>query len=143
LSGNRALTLSVLLLLLPGCAIPLYPKCGGWLQGEKKCIDEKTLSIFVPGVTTKDDVIGKIGFPSRLLRDGAVYGYDWETASWLLILAGYTTAVAGVLEKNHVLLIAFDGNGRVVRYVERTGYFFPEGDFPKLEPVPPDNAAER
>ncbi|MBP2673171.1 MAG: hypothetical protein H6Q84_11 [Deltaproteobacteria bacterium] len=143
MSDNRAIALSLLLLLLPGCAIPLYPKCGGWLQGEKKCIDEKTLSFIVPGVTTKDDVIGKIGFPSRMLRGGAVYGYDWETASWLVILAGYTTAAAGVLEKNHVLLIAFDGNGRVVRTAERTGYFFPEGEFPKVAPAVPDDPAER
>jgi len=144
LSARRFLLYAAGLFLLAGCAVPLYPKCGGWLQGEDRCIDGKSLSFIVPGETTKDDVIGRIGFPTRVLRHGAVYGYDWEMPSWLLILAGPTTAAAGMLEKNHVLLVEFDGKGRVIRYAERTGYFFPVPEFPqKGSAAPADDPAEQ
>ncbi|MBE0602264.1 MAG: hypothetical protein IH611_01370 [Deltaproteobacteria bacterium] len=144
MSVKRLPVLAAVVLLLGGCAIPLYPKCGGWLQGKERCLDRKSLAFIVPGETTKDDVIGKIGFPTRVLRNGTLYGYDWETPSWLVILAGPTTAAGGMLEKNHVLLVEFDENSRVVRYAERTGYFFPESKLPeKRSPAPAEDPAER
>ena len=143
MSGRRLVLLAAGLLLLPGCAVPLFPECGGWLQGERRCIDGKSLSFLVPGGTTKDDVIGKLGFPTRVLRNGTVYGYDWGMASWLFILAGAGGGAAGVAEKNHVLLIEFDADGRVVRHAVREGYFFPEGEFPKSAPSAADGSTER
>ena len=122
MSGRRFLVFSAFLFLLPGCAFPVLQKCDGWLQQGGRCIEPETLSFIVPGETSKDDVIRRIGLPNRVLRGAAVYGYDWEMASWFVI-APYSNSV--VSNKHHILWVEFDERGRVVRHEEREGYYLP------------------
>lgn len=122
MSGRRFLLCCAFLLLLPGCAIPVVQKCDGWLQQGGRCIDPETLSFIVPGETTKDDVIRRIGLPTRVLRGATVYGYDWDMASWFVTAPASSSVVSN---KHHLLWVVFDERGRVVKHEEREGYYTP------------------
>jgi hypothetical protein len=137
LSGRWFLALSAIVFLLPGCAFPVTQKCDGWLQQEgRRCIDPKTLSFIVPGETTKDDMIRRIGLPTRVFRGGAVYGYDWEMASWFAIAPLSHSVVSN---KHHLLRVEFDVRGRVVRYEEKEGYYLPGLEISPESPTSVDN----
>ena len=133
--------LSALFLASSGCAIPLSQKCEGWFSGGSgpRCIDEKRVFFIVPGMTTKDDVIGKLGFPSRVLRNGSVYGYDLEMGSWLVFVgAGYSGEVFGIT-KDHLLLVEFDAENRVARFARKEGYTAIAPEFPSAGEAGADN----
>jgi hypothetical protein len=122
-----------------GCAVPLKQRCDGWFQGAGKCIDRKELAPIVPRETTKDDVIRILGYPDRMDRDGTVYVYEWEMASWAWFIGAGTSGAGGVFEKSHVFLVAFDGRGRVLRREEKEGYSHPGREFSAEPPVTVDN----
>jgi hypothetical protein len=142
-SKGVSMVLSVLMLSFAGCAVPFSQKCDGWFSGGDgpRCIDEKRVSFIVPGKTTKDDVIGNLGFPSRVLRNGAVYAYDLDMLSWLVFFgAGYSGGAFGV-SKDHLLLVEFDAENRVVRLARKEGYAALEPEFPPDGEAGADNTA--
>ena len=139
MSGRRFLVFSAFLFLLQACAIPVTQKCNGWLQQGGRCIDPETLSFIVPGETTKDDLIRRIGVPTRVLRGGAVYGYDWEMASWFAIAPLSNSLVSN---KHHLLWVEFDERGRVVRHEEKEGHYLPWLEIPPESPPSADNVAK-
>jgi hypothetical protein len=75
------------------------------------------LESFTPGVTTKTEVLAKLGTPYTALEAPPVLVYPWSTrwgiAPWLLVYP--VGAVGGVLDipEHHVLLVALDGQDRV------------------------------
>lgn len=127
-----SLALPALFVVLAGCAVPLTQKCKGWFSGGMgtECIDEKRVSFIVPGMTTKDDVIRNLGFPSRVLRNGSVYAYDREMGSWLMFIAAGGGAAGFVVSKDHLLLVEFDPEDRVIRSVRKEGGAALEPEFP-------------
>ena len=132
MSGRRFLVFSAFLCLLQACAFPVAQKCDGWLQQGGRCIEADTLSFIVSGETTKDDVIRRIGLPTRVLRGATVYGYDWEMASWFAISPASSSLVSN---KHHLLWIEFDERGRVVRHEKREGYYLPSLEtYPESSP---------
>ena len=136
MSRRRFPVFSAFLCLLQACAIPVVQKCDGWLQQGGRCIDPETLSFIVPGETTKDDVIRRIGLPTRVLRGAAVYGYDWKMASWFAITPLSNSVVS---DKHHLLWVEFDERGRVVRYEGREGYYLPWLEIPPESPPSAEN----
>jgi hypothetical protein len=113
---------------LCGCVpIPLSePKV---LAGKEVSLEQ--LEFLTPGVTTKAEVIARLGQPSVVWEDARVMTYDWEMRWGVLVWAvgGYGVGYAGITDipTHHLLLMEFDDawrlrrSERVVRE-ERTPY---------------------
>ncbi len=109
-------------LALAGCvALPISTHEDKVLAG--KPVTEEQLSFLAPKVTTKREVIERLGSPNVIWQDARVLAYNWEMRQGILfwVVSGYTTGAAGAedIPKHYVLLIRFDEQDRVERF-ERT-----------------------
>jgi outer membrane protein assembly factor BamE (lipoprotein component of BamABCDE complex) len=109
-------------LALAGCvALPISTREDKVLAG--KPVTEEQLSFLVPKVTTKREVVDRLGSPNLIWQDARVLAYNWEMRQGILfwVISGYTTGAAGAedIPKRYVLLILFDEHDRVERF-ERT-----------------------
>lgn len=77
------------------------------LSGEK--ITDKELVFIEQGITSKSDIIDKLGLPDIHLIDKNIFAYDWQTRQAIMIwvLPGGSAGAADI-PKNYVLLIRFD-----------------------------------
>jgi outer membrane protein assembly factor BamE (lipoprotein component of BamABCDE complex) len=77
------------------------------LSGEK--ITDKQLVFIEQGITSKSDIIDKLGLPDIHLIDKNIFAYDWQTRQAIMIwvLPGGAAGAADI-PKNYVLLIRFD-----------------------------------
>lgn len=102
---------------LPGClAVPLSePKV---LAGAE--VMPEQLEFLVPGVTTRVEVIERLGQPDIEWEDARVFSFDWDMRWGVMIWAvgGYTVGYVGITEipVHHLLLIEFDEDWRVCRF---------------------------
>jgi outer membrane protein assembly factor BamE (lipoprotein component of BamABCDE complex) len=83
-------------------------------------VSEEQLLFLSPGVTTKSEVIDRLGDPDVIWEEARVFAYDWVMRQGILIWAigGGYSGVAGAtdLPKRYVLLIRFDDEDRVQRF---------------------------
>ena len=85
-----------------------------------KPVTEEQLAFLAPKVTTKREVLERLGSPSVIWDDARVFAYNWQMRQGILIWAvgGYGGGAMGAedIPKRYVLLILFDGNDRVERF---------------------------
>jgi len=109
-------------LSLAGCiALPISTDEDKVLAG--KPVAEDQLAFIVPKVTTKREVIDRLGSPDVIWEDARVFAYNWVMRQGILFWAvgGYGGGAMGAEEipKRYVLLIQFDRRDQVARF-ERT-----------------------
>lgn len=117
----RAFVLVLLCAMIPlqGCIVlPIPTQENKVLAGKPVTPDQ--LAFLKPGITTKTEVMNRLGSPGTIWEDARLYAYEWTMRQGILVWAiggGYTGA-AGVenLEKRYMLLIQFDGRDRVRRF---------------------------
>jgi outer membrane protein assembly factor BamE (lipoprotein component of BamABCDE complex) len=106
-------------LALAGCiAVPVSTREDKVLAG--KPVAREQLAFLAPKVTTKREVIDRLGSPNVIWEDARVFAYNWEMRQGILFwaISGYTTGAAGAedIPKHYVLLILFDDHDRVERF---------------------------
>jgi hypothetical protein len=83
-------------------------------------VTEKQLDFLAPNVTTKKEVIDRIGRPNVIWEEANLFAYNWEMRSGILIwaFAGQMVSAAGMqdISKRYALLIQFDEQDRVLRF---------------------------
>lgn len=116
------LFLSVMLILPGGCVIlPIPTNEDKVLSGTP--VSEEQLAFLTPKVTTRQEVMERLGSPGLIWEDMRVFAYSWEKRQGILFWAmgGYTTGVAGMsdIAKHYLLLIQFDEQDRVERFARK------------------------
>jgi len=115
------LLLCVLLLLNSCLIMPIPTTEGKVLAG--KAVSEEQLSFLRPNITTKRDVIERLGNPNVIWEDVRIFVYNWDMRQGILFWAvgGYGSGAAGITDipKRYVLLIEFNEHDRIQRF-ERT-----------------------
>ena len=106
-------------LSLAGCvAFPVSTDEDKVLAG--KPVAEGQLAFLVPRVTTKREVVDRLGRPDVIWEDARVFAYNWEMRQGILFWAigGYAGGAMGAedIPKRYVLLIRFDEQDRVERF---------------------------
>ena len=85
-----------------------------------KPVAEDQLAFLVPRVTTKREVLDRLGGPDVIWEDARVFAYNWDMRQGILFwaISGYTTGAAGAedMPKHYVLLIRFDEHDRLERF---------------------------
>jgi hypothetical protein len=77
------------------------------------------------GVTTREEIVSRVGEPDAVWEDERVLVYSWEHSNLLLIVGaggpGGAVVGAGYVYRDRMLLIKFDDTDRVLRaeWVER------------------------
>jgi hypothetical protein len=111
------------LIQLEGCIMaPAPTKEDKVLAG--KPVTEEQLSFLTPKITTKEDVIARLGSPNVIWEDACVFIYHWDIRQGILFWAvgAYYAGGAGMkdIAKHYLLLIEFDAQGRVLRFDRTT-----------------------
>lgn len=109
---------SALSLTLGGClAIPVPTSGKKVLSGRP--VDDEQLAFLTPAVTTRREVIERLGNPNILWEDARVFAYSWEVRQGAVYWVAYGGFGREDLPEHHLLLIQFDEHGRLSRF-ERT-----------------------
>ena len=115
---NRAALLCAAL-SLAGCIVLPIPTHEDVVLGGKP-VSEDQLAFLVPKVTTKREVVSRLGSPNVIWEDARVFAYNWEMRQGILFWAigGYAGGAMGAedVPKRYVLLIRFDEQDRVERF---------------------------
>ena len=105
-----------------GCCLLPVPTGEDKMLSGKQVKDEQ-LSFLAPGVTTRQEVIERLGNPAVIWEDARVFVYRWEMRQGILFWAvgAYYSGALGMtdLPKKYLFLIRFDEQDRVQRF-ERT-----------------------
>jgi outer membrane protein assembly factor BamE (lipoprotein component of BamABCDE complex) len=79
----------------------------------RRNITPDTASSLVPGVTTREEIILRLGEPNHVADEGRRIGYAWEKVK-ALMAAGYGYGgAAGEIERGYLLEITFDRRNKV------------------------------
>lgn len=83
-------------------------------------VTNEQLIFLAPNVTTKNEVMDRLGSPDVIWEEARLFTYNWVVRQGILIWAvggGYSGA-AGILDipKRYMLLIQFDDQDRVQRF---------------------------
>jgi outer membrane protein assembly factor BamE (lipoprotein component of BamABCDE complex) len=82
-------------------------------SNSRRNITPDTASSLVPGVTTREEVIMRLGEPNHVADDGRRIGYAWEKVK-AIVAAGYGgSGGAGEIERGYLLEITFDHRNKV------------------------------
>ena len=108
-----ACSLLVLLLTTTGCIIIPVPE-REVLAGHK--ITDENTAFIQPGITTRIDVMRELGQPSMEFEDQQIVAYAWEMLGSYFVLGHPLQHFELEVGNPYVLLIAFDGNDRVLRF---------------------------
>jgi outer membrane protein assembly factor BamE (lipoprotein component of BamABCDE complex) len=88
-----------------------------------KQVTEEQLVFLTAGVTTKQEILERLGNPRVIWEDARVYVYNWQMRQGILFWAwgAYYTGGFGMTDipRHYLLLIQFDEQDRVQR-VDRT-----------------------
>jgi outer membrane protein assembly factor BamE (lipoprotein component of BamABCDE complex) len=112
---------SLLLLLfaaitLYGCVLPIPSH--KVLAGTP--VTEEQLAFIQLGETTKENVLARLGEPQIIWEDAHIFVYEWEVRHGILLWAvgaGYSGGFGATdLRTRYVLIIQFDGTGRLQRF---------------------------
>ena len=98
------------LALLTGC---LIIPVDYYDAGVRHNIDAKAQSDLQPGVTTKEEVLLKLGEPDFASDDGLRVGYAWTKVKALVIVASYGGGGEAEIKRGYLLEVSFDPDGRV------------------------------
>jgi hypothetical protein len=87
-------------------------------------VTKEQQSFLVPMLTTREEVIARLGNPNIIWEDARVFVYNWDMRQGILLWAigGYGAGAAGLsdIEKHYLLLIQFDEQGKVQRFDRTT-----------------------
>jgi hypothetical protein len=112
--------LSFCLLVLLRCAIIIPVPDGEVLSGSK--ITSENIAFIEQGITSRSDVIQKLGPPYMDLKELRTIAYTWDVLGvYMPWIAGYPTVGGGYggvekIGKPYVLLIAFDKDDHVSKF---------------------------
>ena len=83
-------------------------------------VTEEQLVFLAPNVTTKSEVMTRLGSPNVIWEEARLFAYNWEMRQGILIWAvgAYYSGAAGMsdIPKHYMLLIQFDDQDRVQRF---------------------------
>lgn len=83
-------------------------------------VTEEQLVFLVPNVTSKSEVMTRLGSPDVIWEEARLFVYNWEMRQGILIWAvgAYYSGSAGIsdIPKHYLLLIQFDDQDRVRRF---------------------------
>jgi outer membrane protein assembly factor BamE (lipoprotein component of BamABCDE complex) len=109
-------------LWLAGCVMVPIPTAEDKVLTGKQ-VTEEQLSFLTPRVTTKPEVLVRLGNPIVIWENARVFVYNWKMRQGILFWAygAYYTGGFGMTDipKQYLLLIMFDEQDRVQRF-ERT-----------------------
>lgn len=108
-----------ILFLIAGCVmVPIPTKENKVLAG--KPVSEEQLAFLIPKITTKQEVIARLGNPNVIWEDARVFVYNWEMRQGILFWAvgAYYSGGAGLkdIPKHYLLLIQFDEQDHIQRF---------------------------
>ncbi len=122
-AAHCLLILIIPVLFVQGCYILPIP------TGEDKVLagDEVTneeLNFIRPGITTKKEVVERLGEPTVIWEDERIFAYDWQMRWGILLWAHYPSSGVEDIANKYVLLIRFDPNDQVERFeaTERSNF---------------------
>ena len=124
MTAIHSLRLSLLLTaaFAGGCAVPIPLPQDTVLEG--KPVTAEQIAFLTPSVTTKAEIIERLGLPSVVWEDARVMTYDWEMRQGILIWAvgGYTGGAVGITDipAHHLLIMEFDESWTLRRYEHAT-----------------------
>lgn len=102
--------------LCAGCVIIPIPTPGHVVGPTRGRIEQETLESIRAGVTTREEVLLRLGEPDVVMRSERLFGYHWVTVWGYLFVLHQGGAVAGPVGFNrHLALIEFDEQGIVKR----------------------------
>lgn len=138
-AGRRRIMVCVgvgaFLLLLVGC---LVLPTNYYQAGSRHNIKPETADFLVPGITTKEEVLLKLGEPDYASEDGQRFGYAWTKvkAIWIIVSSAPGGIGGGEFPYSDVLMTSFDCSNRVseVRLLKGWGSHVPSTQ--ELEPIP-------
>lgn len=104
---------------LSGCiVIPIPTEERTVLAGNP--VTEEQLAFLARGVTSKREVMARLGSPDVIWEDARLFAYNWEMRQGILVWAvgAYYSGAAGLMDipKRYMLLIQFDDQDRVLRF---------------------------
>jgi|GEM_PF-963280 len=117
----------LVILLLASCVmLPVPTKESKVLAG--KPVKDEQLSFLKPKITTKDEVIERLGHPNIIWDDARAFIYDWDMRQGILFWAvgAYVTGNAGMTDipKHYQFIARFDEQDRVVDFTRMTRPLF-------------------
>ena len=106
------------LLALSGCLILPIPLSGDRVVSGVR-VEVEQVDALLPGVTSRAEVLARIGPPTVHWRDARVFVYEWETLDAVVIWAfgACSGGAAGALDitGDHALIMQFDARGMLQR----------------------------
>jgi hypothetical protein len=85
-----------------------------------KPVTEDQLDFITPKVTTKSEVVARLGSPNVIWEEARLFSYDWEMRQGILIWAigAHYSGAAGIsdIPSHHMLLVRFDDQDRVQHF---------------------------
>ncbi|MCU0888700.1 MAG: hypothetical protein MUC64_11935 [Rubritepida sp.] len=113
----RGFGVTLCLLALPGCIIPL-PQGEGEVTEGREISDAATLAAALVG-TERAVLIARLGEPQAIWEERSILVYAWDRVhlKLLWIIAGGLRAAGGIIDvpTHYLLLVALDDQGRVAR----------------------------
>ena len=104
-----------LALVLSSCIVLPIPR--DQVEGHPVTADPKV--VLHAGITTRDEVIARLGQPTAIWEEKRIFAYSWDQVKWamLWLVGAYSGMAGGVVDlpTHHMLLIQFDENDRVKR----------------------------
>lgn len=105
--------------LLWGCIVLPIPtsKHTPREYGTRGRIEQSALSFIESGVTTREDVLLRLGEPDVVWHDERFFAYRWITVTGYVFMAGGNSGAAVPMDKDrHDLVIEFNDTGQVLHY---------------------------
>ncbi len=110
---NRWITLLLLaagVALLAGCII--IPT-NYYQSASRENINLQTTNSLAPGVTTRQEMLMKLGEPDYVTEDGQRLGFAWTKVKAIWALIGQSSSLAGEVWHNYFLETSFDSSNRL------------------------------
>jgi len=103
----------IFLVGLVGCVVIPTPE-HGLLEGRGE-IDESDMAFLTVDKTIREEVLLRFGEPDLVLRDQRILIYHWKVSIGYWLIAGGYTAVGGPIPYDYLVMLEFDGEGRLKR----------------------------
>lgn len=97
--------------MISGCIIVPTP-----LHGGKGVVSEEVAKSFVPGETTRAEVLLQLGSPDHRLEDDRFIVYDWTQIAGYWAAGGRGSATVGVIEVLRLICFEFTKDNRLKKY---------------------------
>lgn len=109
---------------LAGCIVPTDFHTGE----SRENVDRHSAERFVPGVTSKEDVVLALGEPDAVSADGSTLAYSWRKVKAIWAAAGGYSAGIGTVERDYHLILSFDESDILTSSQFRKGSFLLDPD---------------